>query len=421
MKTFVMLSSEWKSVILISIYLLIMMEFLQILILHEHAKKKQELVTIGICFATFAGLISLNTDFYEDSGRMIHLPIIVIVCIFVFMFLVICYRFLIELQQEKQELNADSIKEAFDSLPVGLCFFDMNGIPFLCNQKMYDLVYELTGKDLQTMHELNSALIHPEEDVECITSGNEKLYRLLDGTTWTLHKSNLVLSDGATYWQYSATDVTELYGLQKELETDNAEVQDMIEQVQKINENMAVIVRQQEILNAKMRIHNKMGNCLLMARQYYMTDMPTERKEQLVNLWKDSLDALMSEVGSEDDTDACDEVIRIAEKIGVEVSIKGRMPEDEKLAYLLVVALRECVTNAVRHAKATQLVMQISYTNRYVECSFRNNGIPPEKAIEEGGGLTSLRQKINNADGTMRIQSAPEFVLRIQLPLFEVR
>ena len=47
-----------------------------------------------------------------------------------------------------------SVKEAFDHLPSGVCFFNQNGTLTLCNHKMYQVFFDLTGKDLQSLPEL---------------------------------------------------------------------------------------------------------------------------------------------------------------------------------------------------------------------------------------------------------------------------
>ena len=51
-----------------------------------------------------------------------------------------------------------AVKEAFDNLPSGVCFFDQNGMVTLCNHQMHRLVFALTGRDLQSLFELRAFL-----------------------------------------------------------------------------------------------------------------------------------------------------------------------------------------------------------------------------------------------------------------------
>ncbi len=46
------------------------------------------------------------------------------------------------------DITAMSIKESFDGLPTGLCYFDENGLVVLKNNLMESICLELTGKSL---------------------------------------------------------------------------------------------------------------------------------------------------------------------------------------------------------------------------------------------------------------------------------
>ena len=66
-----------------------------------------------------------------------------------------------------------AVKEAFDDLPSGVCFFDENGLIVLCNQQMQRIVYTLSGHDLQSLFEL-----------ELIMKEGDYIRKLPDGTVW---------------------------------------------------------------------------------------------------------------------------------------------------------------------------------------------------------------------------------------------
>lgn len=48
-----------------------------------------------------------------------------------------------------------------------------------------------------------------------------------------------------------------------------------------------------------------------------------------------------------------------------------------------------------------------------------NDGKVPDDEITEGGGLSALRRRIENAGGIMRIKSRPNFALSALLPYGE--
>ena len=55
-----------------------------------------------------------------------------------------------------KHLGFNAIKESFDRLPTGVCFFDRTGSIVLCNRQMYRLCHVLMGRDLQYLDELRA-------------------------------------------------------------------------------------------------------------------------------------------------------------------------------------------------------------------------------------------------------------------------
>ena len=94
----------------------------------------------------------------------------------------------------------------------------------------------------------------------------------------------------------------------------------------------------------------------------------------------------------------------------------GNLPLEETTAYILTCAVRECVTNAVRYADATELYADFSETKDEATVIVYNNGNPPEGEIAEGGGLSTLRRRVERAGGSMTVQSLPRFQLTVTVP-----
>ena len=106
-----------------------------------------------------------------------------------------------------------SVNEAFDHLPSGVCFFNQNGTLTLCNHKMYQVFFDLTGKDLQSLPEL-------QEFWERRANGRGRdtdVFLLDDGHAWRFAQEQITTQDGSSYTQVTASDVTELYLRQIEI------------------------------------------------------------------------------------------------------------------------------------------------------------------------------------------------------------
>jgi len=416
MTAFSDLPSGSKTLFLTVLLLLNLYQFGYLYLLYVNRRYGLFIVNLIPAAAVFASMPVLGSALYFEGTAIAGLPA---AAAWTFAALIFAYTtvFLVsELRRARNTLSSGSVKEAFDTLPAGICIFSENGLPVLCNTQMYRLVYQLSGKDLQTLYEVEAALEKPAPGVELLDIKDKKGYRVPDRSVWSFEKSEIIAGTDERYIMVRAADLTELYGLGEELTERNRELKSMIGQVQRVAANVAEITRQQEILSAKMRVHNKMGNCLLSARRYAAQGYHEDMKEQVISLWRESLGALRDEIAAEDEPDACEEVIRIAKSIGVDVRINGKMPGDSRASYIIVVAIRECVTNALRHAGATELYVDITEAGGTVEALFTNNGKRPENDIIPGGGLTSLAERVEKAGGSFFVQSRPVFALTVRLP-----
>ena len=416
MISYIDLPGGCKTFILCLMLLLNLYQFGYLFMLYLHKKIRLLLLNLLPTIFIFSAMSILGNSVHNDSGCLKDVPIAAILLLWLLIGIYTTVSIVSESRKAKEMLTLNSVKEAFDTLPAGICFFSESGLPVLCNTQMHRLAYGLLGKDLQMLQELKSALVSPAKGVEVLKIKEKNGYRMPDGTVWTFSDTVVKSETDIKYTQFIATEFTKLYNLQEELVERNAELEEMITQVQRISENIAEITRQQEILTAKMRVHNKMGNCLLSARQYMVQGFPHDKKAHFLELWQSSLCALKDEIATEDEPDACDEVVRIAKSIGVEVQIHGTMPEDTHTAYLLTVALRECVTNGLNHAGANRLHLTITNSNGHISAVYTNNGTQPKQEIIEGGGLTSLRERIERSGGIMTIQSLPFYSLTLTLP-----
>lgn len=88
-------------------------------------------------------------------------------------------------------------------------------------------------------------------------------------------------------------------------------------------------------------------------------------------------------------------------------------------------ALQEALTNVVKHAKASQVWVDLSIEEDTVSLTVQDNGIGfSEKESDSNGiGLAGLRERITLAGGTLNIVSAPRHgtVLSVHFPVSESR
>lgn len=330
----------------------------------------------------------------------------------------------------RDQLTAGSVKEACNNLPFGLCFFAQNELPVLCNVQMSRITEELIGKNMQSLGELERALLYPADGVTQLMIEGKKYYRFSDGNEWLFEKAEVTDDEGNRYFQVTAANHTELNRLNAECRTRNLELKKMMKRLDRIRANMADSVREQEILTAKMRLHNKMGGCMTAARQYYMQNLTDEsaeknpgQKAELLKVWSKTVSDLEEEIGQNDEGTQLEELTGIAKNAGLEIIIHGQLPADPGVNGLFMMALRECMINAIHHAAAGRLDLGLTRQDETVKGAggtvtgvFTNDGRAPEGEITEGGGLTGLRGRIEAAGGTVTVRSLPVFSLTVTLP-----
>jgi len=309
----------------------------------------------------------------------------------------------------KHGLHRSAVREALDNLPTGVCFFDRRGIVVLCNWQMYLLVYALTGRDLQSLDEYRSML-----ESDPVNGTRDGGLFLLDGSAWRFSEAAVTGDGGAVYTQALASDVSELYRRQEELRRDNRALEQTALRLRRLSADVVAVTREEEILRMKMRVHDDIGRSLLATRQLLQQHRPTAELD--LGAWKNAIRLLRGGGGETGEKDAMAQLVQAAAGIGVAIRTDGALPADPKAAYLLVTAMRECATNAARHAGATELYVQIRVCGEAATAVLTNNGAAPVEEIREGGGLSSLRARIEASGGAMRVSSEPVFSLTVSIP-----
>ncbi len=304
----------------------------------------------------------------------------------------------------QKSIGKSSIKEAFDNLPIGLCYFNHDGLPVLCNHTMDKIAFELMGHDIQYETELYNAF----------ESLANHIFHSSDGTIWRCTKTDSLI-DGE-FSEYISTNITELFWNTEELKTRNQELSEIVARMEKINKNIIAIAREEEILSMKMRIHSETGKSVLNIHQYYQHHCPFEQKEPLSHQLKSMIDVLQGQVGQTDEFNMMNEVLQTAKDIGAEVLIEGNLPNDTVAQSLIAISIRESLMNTLCHANGNRLFVKIVKDRDILCVRITNNGNPPATIITEGGGLSSLRKKIEKSGGKMQIMSLPRFILCIFIP-----
>ena len=417
MTCFFQMPSVWQIVLLVISQFTVISLAAEFILLFRRKCRRAKLTGMGAVFLLNAALyVLMQLDSRitgATQGGHLHIPYAVLLPVTLLSLVYGAWMLLSETRNRKR-INHTSIKEAFDNLPTGVCFFNEAGLPVLCNLAMQRFSFAVCGKDVQFITDLESCLTEAFAPAAAVRKDG-KVFIWDDGRAWQLEKRVFTHESGDRYTQYIATDVTDLHKNRMELQLENAQLRRVQADLQKLSANVVAVTREEEILNTKMRVHDEMGRCLVAAQKYLQEGNTESIPDSVATSWQRAV----SMIKYSNDTPEEDMLLQIrktCEYMKIAFLQTGLLPKEERVAYLLTCAVRECVTNAVRYAQATELYADFAETEAEATVTVTNNGKVPEKQIVEGGGLSTLRRRVERAGGTMTVQSRPQFRLTVTVP-----
>lgn len=318
---------------------------------------------------------------------------------------------------KRKKPNRSAIKEAADTLPAGICYFSESGVVKLCNRQMFRLYHSMAQSDLQTLAELRQALGECDEHTAVSQlPGRKQMYLFPDGRVWKYTENTFAARDGNTYTEALFSDVTELYGKQLELEGQIQKLKQMACKIRELSGNAMAAAREREILAAKTRLHAQMGENLTVLRQTLLVSGSRKAQDAAVHAMRRTVQFLMADSEEAGMDAGFDEFLQTAANSGVRVHIDGTLPGQQEIHEVFVIAMRECLTNCVRHGEADEMYIGLSEENGNAVCRITNNGIVPEEGITPQGGLKNVQRHVANCGGGMNIRCTPAFSVTITIP-----
>ena len=328
----------------------------------------------------------------------------------------------------KKNTSAKMIKKAIDSYPGGICFSALDGRVILVNEKMNQLMLELTG------HTILNAKVTWEELANFASNGKaEKLTQSWlpkDPDKESIHQQLFFRFSDSSVWRFElrflasntvqieAAEITELYRLSEELYENTIRLQDMQKRQKALLDGIVEVNLNKEILTAKMHIHDELGHCLLATTKAITEDSLAENADTLRKSWNSTIQDFsnISTVWTVPDSSLQPELMQVAELIDCKVVFLGEQPKSRKALQLLYAAIREALTNAVRHVNATELMVKIEQDEKSYHIEISDNGSVSVSSITEGNGLSALRQRLEQEGASLKVLCDNSVSLIIDIP-----
>lgn len=415
--TYAILPMPLKTIIAVLLFLLLVTGVCTSIFVGKKQGRIKQLLLVAAILAV-AGIMLLYASVIRAERAPAHIPalslwfeqqpvvfpLLIAASVAAFLIMVITE----EVKWRRNAVTLSSVKESLDQLETGLCFSQFSGLVLLTNHRMNELSHKLFGRALQNANLFWEALASGEhtKDAERIASGDCPEFRLADGSFWSFRREIL---DGVI--QITAADTTHQHHLVKELEDKHRDLEAMNARIRSYGVKVDEYIIARERLETRVNLHGFLGQALLMTRHYLQYE--SGNPQRIIDIWQRNIDVLRMETEPQQKTDTMVSLKNAAKAIGMQVHVRGQMPENGQLRRLIASMGAETLTNAVRHAGAKQLWIDVSETDAEYIIRYTNDGSVPTAPVTEGGGLSTARRKIEAAGGSMAIETFPRFVLAI--------
>ena len=306
----------------------------------------------------------------------------------------------------RRHITPNSIIEAFNTSKDGFLYFESDGACILINETMVNIVsiinkeYILNGYDF-----LNKV------KGQTITLENGLTYKFIDKEIRISGRN-----ESRPVTELIALDVSELVNKNRELEQDNNKLKALNTELIEYNKNMLEAIHHEEILKAKINIHNEM-NELILESSYLLTNDDKEKKEKILNKWENNALLLFKEAEHHNDDDFIHDLGVLADAIGVKMKCDNYsvISKNANLVGLFTHACKEALTNVAKHTNNKEMTIELKKENDVIVMSFINKNNKNTKTIKKGGGLANLEKHIEQLQGKMVIINKEQFILRIEV------
>ena len=305
-----------------------------------------------------------------------------------------------------------SIINAFDAFLIGVLYFDENDTILLVNNTMADIFSYLDIKE-----KFNSASF--KEFV------NNKIITLKNGETYHFSISQITIERKKHYfskikyvapiYEVIAKNVTEINNKINILKEDNERIITNNKLLVAYHEQMPEIIRHQEILKAKINIHEEM-NELLISTVYLLDNDDQELRKDILNKWKNNALLLSKENENSVNQDMINDLITLSKSLGIQIDFHHLDDIKElEIRKLFIMVGKETLLNVAKHTKDKKLIIDVIKKENHYVMTFANKEGSTNKNIIYGSGLTNIEKHVTQLNGKMTIINDDNFIVKLEV------
>ena len=306
------------------------------------------------------------------------------------------------------EVTVASIREGLDLLPDGLLFARADHTAVLVNITMLHFMERLFGRQYR-----NAEVFWQELMAFDVPATAEKelredaaLFRFAAGDVWLVQRVRL--PEDLDGWQLTASCVTELDNVTRELEAKNKALGATISAQKELLTRLEETERHRALQEITSRVHDVLGQRISMLQQLLASPAPKDALDTIVRI-----DSLLEAVPLTQEAHPATLLADMTDtytRLGIRLIRTGELPRNLRRARAFAAIIREALSNAVCHGRANEI--HITLTERRLR--IRDNGIGC-RTLHPGGGLTGMMRRVNDLGGRLLITPSPHFELDAQI------
>lgn len=311
-------------------------------------------------------------------------------------------------RQYHEGITAHAIEEAINKMPEGIFLTREDGVPVLVNDAMKKYMEDILGKTVSNGSFFRKEI---EEKGETLKEGKEIIHALSDGRIIRFTREPFMTPTGFG-WQMGAFDMTDMVRMNRELEEKNEALRKQNEKMKDLLEILVPLESREALRTIRFKIHDMMGqriSCL----QQILNNKDYKNYGSIGRMLSRLLEDMEKEIKVKPDL-ILTELLGTYESLGIRFHIKGKLPEGAK-GSLFVEILREAAVNAIIHGKADEITVTFEEENHYA-MTVTDNGTGSSGPLKEGGGLSSIRTRVEKEKGTMAYTTGCPFILKVTIP-----
>lgn len=228
-------------------------------------------------------------------------------------------------------------------------------------------------------------------------------------SAWLLRRKAMPGRAERGSFEITASDVTELDAVTRELEAKNAVLAAQAEETKRLLQSAIEEERRRTLETVRVRVHDIMGSRISMLQRLLTAPEPLEAAKLVP-----TVDMVLEEIWLEEESpqELLKDLVRAYEAFGVTVRLTGKLPERRTVALAFVEVLREAATNAICHGHAD--VIEVKVGEAGIRIADNGCGAPP--TFHPGGGLSAIIRRAKSLDARLTIAPQPSFSLALTMP-----